>query len=501
MAGSEVRPMLRPCLSRVRAWPRRLVDDTQGGILAFSVVLLLFVLGTGGLILDFGRVWNSQSELQAFADHAALVAAGELDGNPDSITRANNALAQLISDRQAYVSQDATLDSTDLQVTFLRDLPADDTDDDFSPFVTTDPALAQYVRVVVNPHTVSTIFANALLAVSGNGQVDLNVGAAAVAGYTQYVCDISPLMFCPPNGMDRETLRSWLPGRQIRLKAQNFWGPGAFGLLDVNFDENGPCGTPNQGANFFRCAVAVERSITRCFSRRGVDVRPGQAVGPSESGLNTRFDIYATSLKSSRNDPDFAPAPNVVRGFKPSGGGSCVNNNPTPSNVAPLPRAQCLLDENCSGPSVRFSSSQTVEEIQRAAYVQQNYTDVGMADKTNGANSRYQMYRNEIDNSVGADILDTSAGLEESGRPTCSSNMSSDPDRRVLVAAAVDCSGLPPGNASNVPVIDFYRIFMTNIAGEPDPSDVWVEVIDHVDPFGAGQPGSGFAHDFVQLYR
>jgi hypothetical protein len=79
--------------------------------------------------------------------------------------------------------------------------------------------------------------------------------------------------------------------------------------------------------------------------------------------------------------------------------------------------------------------------------------------------------------------------------------MSSDPDRRVLVAAAVDCGTLAPGNAENVPVIDFYRIFMTNLAGDPDPADVWVEVIEHVDPFGGGPPGSGFVHDFVQLYR
>jgi hypothetical protein len=83
----------------------------------------------------------------------------------------------------------------------------------------------------------------------------------------------------------------------------------------------------------------------------------------------------------------------------------------------------------------------------------------------------------------------------------CSSNMSSNPERRVLVAAAVDCSALPPGNASNVPVIDFYRIFLTNIAGAPGPTDVFVEVIEHVDPFSGGAPGSGFAHDFVQLYR
>jgi Flp pilus assembly protein TadG len=484
----------------LRALLRRLAADTRGGILAFSVVLLLFVLGTGGLILDFGRVWNSQSELQAFADHAALTAAGELDGTPDAITRSNAALAQLISDRQAYANQDVTLDASDLKVTFLRGLPAADTDNNFGPFVTADPALAQYVRVVVNPHTVSTIFANALLAVSGNAQIDLNVQAAAVAGYTQFVCDITPLMFCPPAGMDRDTLRSWLPGRQIRLKAQNFWGPGAFGLLDVNFDPNGPCGTPNQGANYFRCAVAVERSITRCFSRRGVDIRPGQAAGPSESGLNARFDIYTTSLQSVRNDPDFAPAPNVIKGYKPSGGGSCVGNNPAPSNVSELPQASCLLAENCSGPSPRFSDSQTVDETQRQAYVQQNYTDIGMMDKTGGANSRHQMYQNEIANSGSSDILDTSAGLEESGRPMCSSNMSS-PERRVLVAAAVDCSTLPPGNASNVPVIDFYRIFMTNIAGAPDPTDVWVEVIEHVDPFSGGAPGAGFAHDFVQLYR
>ena len=52
-----------------------------------------------------------------------------------------------------------------------------------------------------------------------------------------------------------------------------------------------------------------------------------------------------------------------------------------------------------------------------SAYVQQNYTDVGMADKTGGATTRYQMYRNEIDNSGTGDILDTAAGLEESGRP------------------------------------------------------------------------------------
>ena len=451
---------------------RRLIDDAQGGVLALSVVLLLFLLGTGGLILDFGRVWNSQSELQAFADHAALVAAGELDGNAGR-DHAGQHRARPADHRPAGLRERGRRPSTstDLQATFLSGLPAADTDNDFGPFVTADPTLAQYVRVVVNPHTVSTIFANALLAVSGNGQVDLNVGAAAVAGFTQFVCDISPLMFCPPPGMDREQLRSWLPGRQIRLKAQNFWGPGAFGLLDVNFDPNGPCGNPNQGANFFRCAVGVERSITRCFSRRGVDVRPGQAAGPSESGLNTRFDIYSTSLKSKPQRPGLRAGAQRHQRLQAVGRRRLHQQQPDRRPTSPRCRRRSACWPRTA--PVRACASRPRRPSTRrsgAAYVQQNYTDVGMADKTGGATTRYQMYRNEIDNSGTGDILDTAAGLEESGRHSCSSGQSADPDRRVLVAAAVDCSTLPPGNASNVPVWDFYRIFMTNIAGQPDPT-------------------------------
>ena len=72
---------------------------------------------------------------------------------------------------------------------------------------------------------------------------------------------------------------------------------------------------------------------------------------------------------------------------------------------------------------------------------------------------------------VGRDYYD---GYDEANAPTCFGE------------------ALPPGNASNVPVLDFYRIFMTNVAGQPDPTDVWVEVIEHVDPFSGGAPGSGF---------
>jgi Flp pilus assembly protein TadG len=241
-----------PSLRRLTGLTRRLANDTRGAILLFSAILLIFVLGTGGLILDFARVWNAQSELQSFADHAALVAAGELDGNPGAIARANDALDRLITDRQHYANEAVGLDSGSVTARFLRDLPANDTDNNLAPFVTANDALARFVHVQLNPYTVSTIFADILLTISGNAGVDIGVGATAVAGYTQFVCDITPMMFCTPGPNYAP-----VPGRMINMVSGNSGGPAQFGLLDLNFDPNGPCGAPNQGADFFRCALGA----------------------------------------------------------------------------------------------------------------------------------------------------------------------------------------------------------------------------------------------------
>jgi hypothetical protein len=44
---------------------------------------------------------------------------------------------------------------------------------------------------------------------------------------------------------------------------------------------------------------------------------------------------------------------------------------------------------------------------------------------------------------------------------------------------------------------------MTNIAGWPDNNDLWIEVIDHIDPSGGGGGDGDHSpiHDFIQLYR
>ena len=474
-------------LRMITATALRLAADTRGAILAFSVVLLIFVLGTGGLILDFARVWNAQSELQAFADHAALVAAGELDGNAGSIARANAALDQLIEDRQHYANEPVRLDSTSLTARFLRDLPPDDRDNNLAPFLTTDDARARFVHVQLDPYTVSTVFADILLTVSGNAGVDIGVGATAVAGFTQYVCDITPLMFCTP-GPNYEPI----PGRMIHIVSGNFWGPGAFGLLDINFDPSGPCGSPNQGANYFRCVMGLTQGVTQCFERRGVDIRPGRIVGAASSGFNTRFDQYRTSLQSESNNPLFAPAPNVVRGEVPRGGNACNNNtDPSPDTMA-LPRDTCFGGGDTCGGS-RFGNG-TWDQL---GYEATNHngappTGIGM-----GA-TRYDMYRAEIAGASGGNILP--AGKAETGRPACNTTGPAGPERRLLIAAAIDCSTLPPGNASNVPAQAFVQLFMTEPAGTTgNDSSIWLEEVGRIDIAGAG--ANGVIRDVIQLYR
>jgi hypothetical protein len=307
-------------------------------------------------------------------------------------------------------------------------------------------------------------------------------------------------MFCSPNGSNYAAV----PGRMIHLKsggAGASWGPGDFGLLDLNFDPSGVCGNPNSGANYFRCVLGASAGITQCFVKRGVDIRPGQLTGAAAAGFNTRFDMYLTSLAARKNDALFAPAPNVIKGYQTPGNG-CVETNPTPStNTEKLPRDDCFgAGDLCNGD--RFGDG--TWSVGKAAYIAMNYGGAW----NSGAVTRYGLYNDEIAKGGGAASMTAilPAGRAETGRRTCSTQPAAPPWRRDLTAAVIDCQANPiRGNASDVPVLKFVRLFLTEPAGDgggTNNSDVWVEEIEEIEPFGgAGAAGTGFIHEVVQLYR
>ena len=480
--------------------PARFAREDQGAILVFWALALAVLLGFIALSFDFGRISATKSELQSFADHVALAAAGELDGKSDAITRATAAAATMITDRQTFGDGSHELNSVNYTLTFLSALPA--SDGTAPTAVTTDPAKAIYVKATVAPRAVETPFADALFGLQGGVAPDASVGATAVAGFTQYACDITPLMFCLPSPGYKADKNI---GSLIRLRSGGngaAWAPGDFGFLDPDkkeVDPNGPC-KGLSGGNLDRCLIGAERGITRCFAQRGVDTEPGQKTGIEDAVFNVRFDIYKSTMNGKRTDANYRPAPNVIKGIVPKGGGSCIGNSEKVSpNTLGLPRDDCFTTGTCT----RFGNG--VWSTGRAAYETKNY---GSTPPTVPAGAtRYAYYLAEIAKAGGAaSTTPILTGRAETGRAICAPAASPDPERRVVIAAGIDCTAHPiSGKTSNVPVEEFFRLFLTEPVGQdgssPPKVDLWVEVIGSAGGNGGAGGTGGIVHDVVQLFR
>lgn len=499
-------------LRAARASRRRLARfarDEAGAIIVFWALAIGAVLAVVALSYDIGRMASTQTEMQSFADQIALAAAGELDGAPTAITRAQAAANSLITRHQSFAQGGQTLTAADVTLSFYSTLPPVDTDPMTN--ATTDPAEAQYARAVVTPRTISFSILNAANATLGGSTNNTAlVGAEAVAGFKSYACDITPMFFCLPNANYRANEHI---GDVVLLRSQGggtAWGPGDFGFLDptgVPVDPDGVCANQN-GANLYQCLVAAEGPITQCYQQRGVDLEPGQMVGLADAAYNTKFDIFTSSMQSARNDPRYPPAPNTISGvgrIQTGGNAGCVQGNPPPTTSAEVPPDDCFGSGTCNGGgSNRFGNGNW--GTGRDAYVAANY---GGNDPHEDADTRWEYYQAEIAAHGGpgavTPILNQTLypTITESGRPQCSPFQSADIYRRTFVAAAVDCTANAINGARrNVPVIEFFELFMLSPArtnGASPPSvDIYAEIIGSASE---GVSNGGLFHDMVQLYR
>lgn len=488
----------------------RFYDDESGTVLVLVGMCLAIFMGIMAITFDLGRLAATQTDLQAYVDNVALAAAGELDGGANAITRATAAANFMIRDWQTFGEGTQDLDSAaDYSLRFLTGLPADD-NADVSPFVTTNSEDAVLVEVTATPRTVFIGFANAMATMLGSTAPNNQVGAVAIAGYTQYACDIAPLMFCVPSGWTADAN----VGQTILLRSggqSTAWGPGDFGFLDpskIKVDPNGPCAGLN-GVNLDACLIAASGNLTQCFRQRGVDIEPGQKVGIENAVFNTRFDMFNGIMSNRRNNRHYAPGPNVTKGIVRATGGagnSCVGNNPAPSpDTMALPPDDCFGSGTCPGGSTRFGDGNWAGG--RNNYVNMNHNGV---DPDNTVNTRYEVYLAEIQN-AGGEASNTPIVPQpkaETGRPQCSTAPTvANVERRMFVAAGIDCTENPiNGAATDVPVAEFVKIFLMAPVGEgtgsPATFDLWVEVIGSAGGSGAGSATSGGVfRDVVELYR
>jgi hypothetical protein len=491
-------------LNKVARFAGTCWNDTSGVILPYVTVMLVVIVGVSVLALDGARYMGLQTQLQAGADALALAGAAELDGLPDSETRAVNAINTLLANSTSSGARNGrNVEAASIQ--FYSQLPASDTSPMSAGSLASDPMNARFVAVTVRPVTMTTILPASLF----GGSNTVTTGASAVAGFDQVVCDFTPLFVCNPfetEGMSYEEATRTLQlaasdpasrRRLIRMR-QNGGETGRYAPGDYGFLDSPTLGNTN--AALIDGLAQLHRSA--CFRHRGVDIRPGM-VAAANDGFDVRFDIYTGSMVANRTDSNYRPSENVRKGFVGFGldENSCsgvpaafwpIGTPPNQATGLPLDRGWPYMHGRMGDGDWDFDT-----------YWQVNHGSNGRPppiignEPASNSNqpSRYNVYRYEIDQGY---VSDLSPG-GETGAPACYRGdvLSGTPDRRIIHAAIINCLSLNLGEATltNVPVAAFGKFFMT-LPLMRSQTDIYVETI------GLVTPGDGtLDFETVQLYR
>jgi hypothetical protein len=332
---------------------------------------------------------------------------------------------------------------------------------------------AYYIKVRTNLGGVSPAF---LIAV---GAVNINqTSATATAANLPIVCKVQPLMMCNPLEPDGQDFYQAFTGGTLVKRGMEFhmkvkgsatpggdgnsWAPGDFGLLD-------PPGLNSSGANLIRNLLSSQ-TPEFCYANN-VSPRTGQAVQKVSDGLNVRFDM---PVNGNQTGLDTTTAPNIIRGLYQQNCGSNPKYNCTTtfsgpgSSCSPLPPNATVPmpeDANLTIVGNMFKGDGTL-----------NFADDGLATKTPyspndywnrhyGANwpsdlraagqaNRYLAYRRELglDGQTAPTPVAPPGGVVEPRDPVCNVPPTSDPERRIINVAIVNCIEQDVHGNSNITV-------------------------------------------------
>lgn len=484
----------------------RFWNNEDGIVLPYVAMTLAVIIGFAALALDGGRLMSVQTQIQNAADALALAGAAELDRRPDSIIRAEAAIRGLLANPIAGAAIGETAQVENIE--FLSSLPASDDSPITTRNLTDDPTLAAYVEVSVKPISVSMIFPVSL----SSGRQDIAVGAQAVAGYDQIVCDALPVFVCNPfetSGMTYYQATQALIGadqnptshrRLVRLaRSQSKNGgyeAGDFGYVAAatGFFPSTACG-PSAGRGVPQALAA--NHVRACYRLSGIAVVPGNDQ-PAMDGLNTRFDIYGGGFAACRI---YVPDINVRKGLIAPGNVNWCNAVPAAANwPMPDPTASALpLDQNMIGGANQSANLNVA--VGNGSWDCAGYWSIahfagpGKSAPPPGCTpaatiNRYEVYRYELNY-----LNDRSAGAEFGG-PRCAPPGAA--NRRIITVPIVNCGSSPApvlNDAQGVPVAAFGRFFLV-LPAQPgtngNPYAEFMGLLKRSDPLST---------DMVQLNR
>ncbi len=265
----------------------------RGAVLVMVVISLLALLAMTGLALDGSYNMLNKTRLQSVVDAAALSAAKTLNDNNGDTALALAEAMLMFNENSAEagngeIAQAVADGEVNVVVEFSNTLMP------FDPGSVNPPAApAEYVRVTATNMLLDTW----LMPVVGKNQTV--VEASAVSGpsvTTELTCDVAPMMVCAAPGSEEDApfygyqqnevivLKAGQPGEDMER--------GNFQLIRT-YDRDGNL---NSGGADIREAMAGNAEA--CVSSEApLETEPGNTVGPSAQGLNTRMNIYTGPMQ------------------------------------------------------------------------------------------------------------------------------------------------------------------------------------------------------------
>lgn len=518
---------------------RSFIAARDGSVAPTVALSLIGLIAAGGIAFDYARLVTMDSELQDAADQAALAAATQLTGAPETICdRATDAAMNFINNETRFASDTQGRDADPVRVEFFKDeattIPATCDDEERDE---------RFVRVIIE--TRSAYFAFTPIAkATGGKKFDLNAGA--VAGLGSAVCRVPPFMMCSPTPGEAFDPADYV-GKGIRLvleNGQNSYFPGGFGFLDVGADDNG---SPDQWA-----AMSLNGVSLGCVDSEEAPVDTGNPPNVLLA-LNARFDIFGTNAtKNCLAAGTCSPAMNVVKDLVRKDlatASSCgISNRPNNPNqkVEWYPPANPYRPNNIDGtdpdgvdhmglphdtchyPTVMPVTDQCGRigngTWNRSRYFSSVHGFANWQDSTGlPANvSRYDVYRWELGipgvgngNGTLPTVGPTGFGERNYGAPQCAPGLPagpSQPDRRVVSAAIVSNCDELSGGSTEAEIEDWIDIFLVEPVadrGISDPTkkdftstqDLYVEVIGRSLAAGDGENAQVIRREKPYLVR
>lgn len=467
----------------------RFFKNDDGAVLIYVTLILGAFIGLGGLALDASRAFTLREEMQQAADAAALAGAWQLDGTAAGSLRADAAARAVVANSQKWASGGSaavTIGAGTAGVQFMSTVP---TNDD-AALTFTGAAPYDYIWV----KTTSANFDPWFMRMFGGAQTQVSAEAVANKGSSQ--CQVTPLFMCLPGGSSFDPT-AWI-GHQVLMKAAQggSWTNGNWGLLDT------PGGSQSAGA--LASMIAGVNGLPQCIDSGGVDTKPGNVASIS-AAFNVRLDVYENlpGGVNYQNTPGYAPAEHVQKGTATN---ATCTARPTKVNNAAVPGGFPRdADIISSGGATRFGNGQwDCTNYWSLAHLGNTANIPGACSSTGGL-TRYETYLHEITTLANKALIpDLSGAGGDNGDPTerspiCYTGGSIPPtptalsqrinDRRIFTVAGVDCSTVQiNGNTSNVPVLQYLSMFLTEPAGTQGPTngDVYMEIVGFDQGGGGG---------------